>query len=77
MQFGAALSVALVGGVFFSLAPDGAGADKVKSGFAVACLMIGIAMAIAAILSRRLAVTVAVDGAKLRSQARSSTATTE
>lgn len=61
MQLGAALSVALVGGVFFSLAPDGARSDEVKSGFAVACLMIGVAMAMAAMLSRRLAVTAARD----------------
>lgn len=60
MQLGAALSVAVVGGVFFSLAPAGADADAVKSGFAVACLLIGMAMATAAILSRRLAVTVPV-----------------
>jgi MFS family permease len=57
MQLGAALSVALVGGVFFSLAPDGAGVEDVASGFAAACLMIASAMAIAAVLSRRLAVT--------------------
>lgn len=56
MQLGAALSVALVGGIFFSLAPDGATADEVRSGFAVACLTIGMAMATAAILGRRLAV---------------------
>ena len=57
MQLGAALSVALVGGLFFSLAPDGAGVEDVASGFAAACLMIASAMAIAAVLSRRLAVT--------------------
>ena len=55
MQLGAALSVALVGGVFFSLAPDGASTEEVESGFAAACLMIASAMGIAAILSRRLA----------------------
>lgn len=69
MQLGAALSVALVGGVFFTLAPDGANPDEVKFGFAVACLMIGIAMAMAAILSRRLAVTTAMGGSRLRSRA--------
>ena len=57
MQLGAAISVALVGGVFFSLVPDGASTEEVESGFAAACLMIAIAMAIAAILSRRLALT--------------------
>ena len=57
MQLGAALSVALVGGVFFSLSPDGAGVEQVASGFAAACLMIASAMAIAAILGRRLAMT--------------------
>ena len=55
MQLGAALSVALVGGAFFTLAPDGAAADLVESGFAVACLLISIAMTAAAVLSRRLA----------------------
>lgn len=55
MQLGAALSVALVGGVFFSLAPDGARAEQVQVAFAVACLMIAIAMASAAMLSRKLA----------------------
>ncbi|WP_206733777.1 MFS transporter [Pseudoxanthomonas composti] len=54
LQLGAALAVALIGGVFFSLAPDGARADQVTSGFAVACLMIGIAIAMAAVLARRL-----------------------
>lgn len=51
MQMGAALSVALVGGVFFALAPDGAGARQVSIAFAVACAMIAIAMATAAFLS--------------------------
>lgn len=55
MQLGAALSVALVGGVFFSLAPDGAADDHVIFGFVVACLLIGVAMTAAAILSWRLA----------------------
>lgn len=61
MQLGAALSVALVGGVFFSLAPDGAGVEEVASGFAAACLMIASAMAVAAVLSRRLAVTTTME----------------
>lgn len=51
MQMGAALSVALVGGVFFALAPDGAGGHQVSIAFAVACVMIAIAMATAAHLS--------------------------
>lgn len=51
MQMGAALSVALVGGVFFALAPDGAGPQQVSTAFAVACVMIAIAMAAAALLS--------------------------
>ncbi|AWH46478.1 MFS transporter [Stenotrophomonas sp. ZAC14A_NAIMI4_1] len=51
MQMGAALSVALVGGVFFALAPDGAGAKQVSTAFVVACVMIAIAMAAAALLS--------------------------
>ncbi len=56
MQLGAALSVALVGGAFFSLVPDGAAPDQVESGFAFGCFLISIAMTAAAILSRRLAV---------------------
>jgi len=51
MQMGAALSVALVGGVFFALAPDGAGSGEISIAFAVACVMIAIAMAAAAYLS--------------------------
>lgn len=62
MQLGAALSVALIGGIFFTLAPDGASPEQVQSGFAVACLMIAIAMTLAAILSRRLATATAVGG---------------
>lgn len=54
MQLGAALSVAVVGGIFFSLAPDGAPAKEVKAGFVVACLMVAIAMMAAATISRRL-----------------------
>lgn len=71
MQLGAALSVALVGGVFFSLAPDGANTEEVKSGFAVACLMIASAIAMAAILSSRLAVTTAIRSAKSEAGAHS------
>lgn len=77
LQLGAALSVALVGGVFFSLAPDGASADDVSSGFAVACLMIGLSMAMAAILSRKLAVTTTAAGTRARPQAAPDVATAD
>lgn len=55
LQLGAALSVAVIGGAFFSLAPDGASPDEITSAFALACLMIAFAMATAAMLSSRLA----------------------
>lgn len=51
LQISAALSVALVGGVFFTIAPDGAGADQVRLAFSVASLMIAAALAMAAFLS--------------------------
>jgi len=51
LQISAALSVALVGGVFFSMVPDGAGADVVADGFAFASLLIAASLAIAAALS--------------------------
>ncbi|TAA23292.1 MFS transporter [Pseudoxanthomonas winnipegensis] len=51
LQISAALSVALVGGVFFAMVPDGASAEAVAHGFAVAALLIAAALAIAALLS--------------------------
>lgn len=53
LQISAALSVALVGGVFFSMVPDGASAQAVTTGFSVASLLIAAALAIAAALSWR------------------------
>lgn len=51
LQFSAAISVALVGGVFFAIAPDGAGAAEVRTGFAVASLVVAASLAMAAALS--------------------------
>lgn len=53
LQVSAAVSVALIGGLFFTLAPDGASAAEVRVGFALASLAIGMALAIAAGLSWR------------------------
>ncbi len=51
LQISAALSVALVGGVFFSMVPDGASPQDVTHGFAVASLLIAGSLAAAAALS--------------------------
>jgi len=51
LQISAAVSVALIGGLFFALAPDGAAAADVRSGFAIATLAVAGALAIAAALS--------------------------
>lgn len=51
LQISAAVSVALIGGLFFSLAPDGASAVDVRFGFAIASLAISGALALAAGLS--------------------------
>lgn len=53
LQISAALSVALVGGVFFSLVPDDASATDVATGFSVASIMIASALACGAALSYR------------------------
>jgi MFS family permease len=53
LQISAAVSVAMIGGLFFTLAPDGAGVDEVRAGFAVASLTIGAALALAAGLTWR------------------------
>lgn len=53
LQISAALSVALVGGVFFSMVPDGASAEQVASGFSVASIIMAAALAVAASLSWR------------------------
>ncbi|OZI61187.1 MFS transporter [Bordetella genomosp. 11] len=51
LQISAAVSVALVGSLFIAIAPDGASAQSVRLGFAVASLTIAIALALAARLS--------------------------
>jgi MFS family permease len=51
LQISAAVSVALIGGLFFTLAPDGASASKVQHGFAVASFAIAASLALAAWLS--------------------------
>ncbi|MFM0488927.1 MFS transporter [Paraburkholderia graminis] len=54
LQISAAVSVALFGGLFIAIAPDGASAQDVQLGFAVASLAIGASLALAAGLSWRL-----------------------
>lgn len=51
LQIGAAVSVAVFGGLFIAIAPDGASAHEVRLGFAVATLAIGAAIGLAAGLS--------------------------
>jgi MFS family permease len=51
LQISAAVSVALIGGLFFTLAPDGASASEIKSGFTVASLTVAFSLAIAAGIS--------------------------
>ncbi|KRG76440.1 MFS transporter [Stenotrophomonas chelatiphaga] len=51
LQISAAVSVALIGGLFFTLAPDGASETKVQIGFAAASLAIALSLALAAVLS--------------------------
>lgn len=51
LQISAAVSVALFGGLFIAIAPDGASAQDVQLGFAVASLAIGASLALAAALS--------------------------
>ncbi|NKF24251.1 MFS transporter [Solimonas marina] len=51
LQISAAVSVALFGGLFIMIAPDGASAQDVRLGFAVASLAVGASLALAAGLS--------------------------
>ena len=51
LQISAAVSVAMVGGLFIAIAPDGASAQDVRLGFAAASLAIGATLALAAGLS--------------------------
>lgn len=53
LQISAAVSTAVIGGLFFSLASDGDGASNVKAAFSVATLAIGGGLALAAVLSRK------------------------
>lgn len=53
LQVSAAVSVALVGGLFFAMAPDGRSPETIRVAFAVATLAIGTALALAATLSWR------------------------
>ncbi|NID03292.1 MFS transporter [Luteibacter jiangsuensis] len=53
LQISAAVATALVGGLFFTLAPDGGGARLTQVGFAFATFTIGAALALAAALSWR------------------------
>lgn len=51
LQISAAVSVAVIGGLFIAIAPDGASAQDVRLGFSAASLAIGAALALAAGLS--------------------------
>ena len=51
LQISAAVSIAIIGGLFTAIAPDGAAAHDVRLGFTVASLAIGAALALAAGLS--------------------------
>jgi MFS family permease len=53
LQISAAVATALVGGLFFTLAPDDDGARLAQVGFAFATLAIGAALLLAAALSWR------------------------
>jgi Na+/melibiose symporter-like transporter len=53
LQVSAAVSVALVGGLFFAIAPDDQHPEAVRLAFAIAALAIGAALALAAVLSLR------------------------
>jgi len=53
LQTSAAVSVAMIGGLFIKIAPDGASAHDVRIGFAVASLTIGASLALAARLGQR------------------------
>ncbi|HJE69128.1 MFS transporter [Pseudomonas oryzihabitans] len=63
LQISAALAVALIGGLFFALAPDGAGGREVQTAFSAAALTMGGALALAAVLSWPSAPATATRGA--------------
>ncbi len=52
-QISAAVFVALIGGLFFTLAPDGASAHQIQSGFGISTAAIGVSLGAAAILCWR------------------------
>lgn len=52
LQISAAVSTAVIGGLFFTLAPDGADPGDVKAGFSIAALVMGASLAAGALLSR-------------------------
>jgi MFS family permease len=52
LQVSAAVSVALIGGFFFTLAPEGASAREVQVGFAATAIVIGVLLGFAAVLSK-------------------------
>lgn len=50
LQISAAVSVAVIGGLFFTYAPDGAGPREVQKAFSIGSSAIGTALAVAAVL---------------------------
>ena len=50
-QISAAVFVALIGGLFFTLAADGAGAPEIQFGFGIATSATGLSLGVAAMLS--------------------------
>ncbi|ACU58806.1 MFS transporter [Chitinophaga pinensis] len=50
LQISAAVFVALVGGLFFTLAPEGASAEEIQLSFAISTSAIGVSLGLAAIL---------------------------
>ena len=53
LQISAAVSTAVIGGLFFTLAPDGSDAQTVRGAFSATSVAIGIGLALAAVLSRK------------------------
>jgi len=53
LQISAAVSTAVIGGLFFSIASDLGGVGDVKAAFSIAALAIGGCLALAAVLSQK------------------------
>lgn len=53
LQISAAVSTAIIGGLFFALSSRGTGPGAVKAAFPVALLAIGAGLGLAAVLSRK------------------------